>query len=374
MNLVPPLLAPVLALGSPDPGVRLKGARDLVRLLARPEHFRTLGSQGVLPLIFHGLSGLGRNELGEVPRLAELRQIYLGALRSCTLQEREIRRLVKVLTGAGVEVILLKGADVRYRLYEDPATRVMGDVDLLLAPAQMARARLALERQGYRLQAWDLDPRPGFIARFDYDISYESPSKAVPLVDLHWEIRQVGTLYRLPYGPLRARAQVLEVGGLPALVLSPEHLLMHLGLHTFDELETATLLKFVDLNRALTRLAQDWERFLADAAAFRVQGPLYLLFRELERLNPGVIPQGVLARLAAYRPSLAERLVLRRQPSSLTVASLLALWRYLPLRAWPAYLHGKLWPSLAYLQANPREYGDRRGYLRHLWRRLRAKT
>lgn len=374
MTLAPPLLHPLLALGSSDPGVRLAGGRELVKLLAQPEHFRTFRSQGVLPLIFRGLAGLDREELGEVPQLAELRHNYLGALKTYTVQEREIRQLVEVLTAAGVEVILLKGADVRYRLYEDPATRVMGDVDVLLAPEQMTRACSALERQGYRLHAWDLDPQPGFNARFDYDLSYQPPSGAVPFVDLHWEIRQVGTLYRLPYGPLRARAQVLELKGLTALVLSPEHLVIHLGLHTFDELETAGLMKFVDLHRALTRLPLNWERFMAEAAAFGVQGPLHLLFRELERLYPGVVPQAVLTRLAAYRPHPAERLVLRRRPLSLSVAALLALWRYLPLRAWPAYLHGKLWPSTAYLRANPQEYGDRWGYLRHLWRRLRAPT
>jgi len=364
----------VLALGSADPEVRLQGARHIVRLLSVPGQFDTIGRNRLIPLIYQALTGFRREDLGEVPFLEELRQGYLWALRSYTVQERETRQLVSVLSDAGVEVILLKGADIRHRLYDDPATRLMGDVDVLIAPAQMNRARTALEGQGYRLHLWDLDPQPGFNERFDYDISYISPSGALPCIDLHWEIREVGTFYRLPYAPLRAGARARDLEGVPALVLSPEHVLMHLCLHTFDEMETAGMLKLVDLDRALSRLPLDWELFLADTATFHIEGPVGWLFREIERLRPGAVPDAVLERLGAHHPNWAERFILRRGALALSVASMMALWRYLPIKAWPAYLKGKLWPSAAYLRANVQEYGSRSGYLRHLLLRAKAKT
>jgi len=314
-----------------------------------------------------------RKEVGEVPFLEDLRREYLAGVRLYNIQEKETRLLAELLAGFGVEVIVLKGGDIRHRLYDDPACRPMSDLDVLISPADLEKVRTVLTREGYVLASWDLDPQPGFTSRFDNDIAFVTPAQNL-YIDFHWGLHEVGAYYRIPYAPLRARAAVRDQQGYKVLVLAPEHLLMHLCLHTFDELETAGILKILDLDRAIRSLPLDWELFLADAATFHLQGPLYRILQEMERLRPQAVPAGVMARLAAYTPDWSERLILRREAMSLLVASLAALWRFVPVRAWPAFLKGKLWPDDDYIKANAWEFGNRGGYLRHLLRRARDET
>jgi hypothetical protein len=367
------VITPMLALGSSDPGKRLQAAQHLSRQLSNPGYLETLRQHKLTPLLYQTLTSFPRKEVGNVPLFGELRRDYLSQLRRYRIQEKETHQLVEVLDAAGVDVIFLKGADICHRLYDDPATRPMADVDIFISPADLERTRNALTHQGYRLAPWDLDPQPGFNTRFDYDITFLSPSGALP-IDLHWEIRQVGTYYRLPYTPLRNRAVSWDLRGLSASLLAPEHVLMHLCLHSFDELESASILKIVDLDRALSRWPLDWDLFMKDAVRFGIQGPVSWIFIKMARLRPGVIPGAVLEQLAAYRPGWMEKYILRRELAGLLLASVAALWRYLPVRVWPEFLKGKLWPNSAYLKANPKQFGSRTGYLRHLLKRAQAKT
>jgi hypothetical protein len=133
-------------------------------------------------------------------------------------------------------------------------------------------------------------------------------------------------------------------------------------------------MKAVDLDRALARLPLNWDLFLEDAARFQIQGALSLILRDLAALRPGAAPGWVLTRLAAYRPGWGERLILSRRAGSLFWASLATLGHHLPVRDWPVFLRGKLWPDRAFLQANARTYPTRLGYLRHLFKRTQDKT
>ncbi len=369
-----PLVPPVLALGSAAPRARLQAVQQIARQLSVPGVLDTLRQHRLTPLIYQTLTHFTRKEVGKIPLLKELRADYFGSLSLYHIQKRETRLLGEVLAAAGVEVILLKGADIRHRLYEDPACRPMSDVDVLISPADLERARTALEQQGYTLMPRDLDLRPGFTTQFGWVITYKTPRGGIPFVDIHWEIQEAGTFYRLPYGYLRGRATVQELGGLSMLVLAPEHLVMHLCLHTFDELEYNTILKVVDLERALNRFPLDWDFFLDDANRFRVQEPILWIFRDIDHLRPGLVPASVLEKLAAHRPGWAERFILRRQRNTMLVASIMALWRHVPVKAWPAYLQAKIWPSRAYLEANAGSFSSRTDYLNHILGRAGEKS
>jgi hypothetical protein len=143
------------------------------------------------------------------------------------------------------------------------------------------------------------------------------------------------------------------------LVLCPEHLLIHLGAHTLDELDNAPFLKIVNLAQVLTRLPVDWNLFLQEAAAFQVQGPMLWILREMAPLCPGTIPGYVLKELAANQPVGLERLILQRSAAVFPVAMALSLWRPFPVRAWYPFLKGKFWPDSTFIRANPQAFGSR---------------
>jgi Uncharacterised nucleotidyltransferase len=374
MIFTDPLTPLVLDLGSADSRVRLQAGKRLAQQLAIPGFHDTLIFHRLTSLLYHTLTQFSREEVGRVPLLEVLRRDYLGGLRFYRTQRKETHQLVKVLADAGVEVILLKGADIRHRLYDDPVCRPMSDLDVLISPTDLEKARTALKKHDYAVVPRDLDLRPGFNARFGWVESFESPDGDSLFVDVHWGIQEAGTFYRLPYSPLRARATALDLDGLPALVLAPEHVIMHLCLHTFDEIENAPLLKLSDLWRALTLFSPDWAFFLEDAARFRIQEPILWIFREITRWRPNLVPDEVLKKLGNHCTGWAEHFIIRRQANAKLVAAVMALWRHLPVSAWPAYLRAKLWPSQEYLGMNAQSFSGRAGYLSHILGRAQDKT
>ena len=58
-----------------------------------------------------------------------LRNDYVLALQAALQEEEEIKELLRALTKAGITPILLKGADLRLRVYGDPAVRPMADLE-----------------------------------------------------------------------------------------------------------------------------------------------------------------------------------------------------------------------------------------------------
>ncbi len=369
-----PLIPLVLDLESPDPQVRLRALQQIALQLATPGFLETLRQQRLTALVYHTLTPFSREEVGEVPLLMELRRDYFASLMKYRIQDGAVQVFLKGLEDAGVEPLVLKGGDVRHRLYDDPATRPMGDLDTMIPPADLLKVRGLLKEQGYTALPRDADKVAGFNIRFAWEESYRSPQSDALVVDLHWEIRKMGAFYRLPYGPLRARAMVRDMDGAMALVLCPEHLLMNLSLNALEELEEAGIIKLVDLHRALQRLPLDWDLFLKDAAAFGVLGPMGWMLQRMEQLRPGIVPPAVQRQLSAYTPDWCDRLILRRTGGSLVVGFLAAVWRYLPVKEWPGLIKGKIWPSDEFIRATPQEFGNRLGYLQHLLRRTRDKT
>ncbi len=369
-----PLIHPVLDLGAAEPGVRFRAVQQLVKQLPDPGFLETLRQNRLTPLLYHTMTQFSREEVGEVPLLEALRRDYLANLRRYRIQDEETHLLATLLMGSDVEAILLKGEDVCHRLYDDPVCRPMGDVDVLISPADLEKVRTILKKEGYKLLSRDLDRIPNFNSRFVWEELYASPREDWVFFDLHWEIRKMGGFYRLPYAALREKATSWAKKSDPLLVLSPEHLLMNLCLNTLEEWEGAGMQKLADLDRSLTRLPLDWNSFLTDAEAFHIQGALGFIIRKMAKLRPSAVPGFVVDRLAAYRPDWMERLILQRKAGSLLWASLANLWRHIPLKEWPAFLKGKFWPDNTFITANVETFGSRIGYLQHLIKRTRDKT
>lgn len=122
----------------PAPAVDADILDDLVPHLIR------MGSGG---LVWWRLRGTQNRA---APATGALRQAYRLQTLQARLQERRILRALRLLRTAGVEPILIKGWAAA-RLYPQPALRPYGDVDLLVRPADRARAAAALAtRQGRR--------------------------------------------------------------------------------------------------------------------------------------------------------------------------------------------------------------------------------
>jgi hypothetical protein len=286
----------------------------------------------------------------EIPKpvVQFLKHDYLAALQLFLVQEGESRRLLARIAEAGIEAILLKGADLRLRLYEDPVTRPMGDLDLLVAPASLGAVREVLGILEYTLSLDSVNPRPGFRECYRVALHFQGPPPGSLRIDLHWGLEAVASYYRLPFKRLAAQAHTLDWERMPVKVLSPEHACMHLCLHNYDEGDDT--LRLMDLGMALTRLPLNWRLFLTEAAQCRCQAPILLMLRGLEEILPGSVPPKVLRELETYVSWGMERLIL--QHSLHPLARLLGpLSHQRHLSAWVAYFAALLWPDPAYLTA-----------------------
>jgi hypothetical protein len=60
----------------------------------------------------------------------------------------------KILEGAGIPSLAVKGAVTAYSLYRAPTERPLGDVDVRIRPADVERAAQAFKRAGWRVADW----------------------------------------------------------------------------------------------------------------------------------------------------------------------------------------------------------------------------
>lgn len=166
---------------------------------------------------------------------------------------------IGALGGSGVRAVLLKGASFARWLYDDGGARPYNDVDLLVAPAQLAAAGQVLAGLGYVLRC--AGAAPGEQA--DHATNWDRPGS--PTIDLHHTMSaRVGVSPATCWEVVSSQVRPAVVGGIPVEVLAPAALALHVVLHA----EVGKLKTLDDLSRALSRLDQDdWKAALGLAVA-----------------------------------------------------------------------------------------------------------
>ncbi len=210
--------------------------------------------------------------------------------------------------------LLLKGSLALFTdLYEDPAERMIRDLDVLV-PADAAKSALdCLERLGYRAET--IYP-PGHHAYADF-VRANDPGA----VDLHFEPIDAPHLFAA--SEVWRRARPLRVEGAVFLVPSPGdcvlHNLLHEQIHYLGNyyrgvLELRQLHEFATMARRYGS-AVDWEAIEGRMARHRLSTPLHSYALAAQRLL--ALPWPLRA-----RPCLAAELHLRRALAQLRLPAL----------------------------------------------------
>ncbi len=214
--------------------ISLAEKQALVELAAEApdweEVFALAAHHRVLPLAYRNLSEAAIEFPAGVRglwRTAATRNAY-AAMRSLA----ETARLQALLGAARITVRVLKGVPLSMRAYGDPSLRDIGDIDLLIAPAQDMQADLLLLADGYRRRdpAARLTPRRRASYRKHVKDYTYAPGEAGFEIDLHWR------LFRNPEMPGNALATSgavaeVELGSERFLTLPPAETLLHLCVH-----------------------------------------------------------------------------------------------------------------------------------------------
>lgn len=168
--------------------------------------------------------------------------------------------VVEGFARAGIPSILLKGAAIARWLYDDGATRSYADIDLLVAPSQVAPAEEVLSGRGFELVPWNVIPHD----RPWYAVTWVRRNDGVTL-ELHRTLVGVAAPPEDLWKELFAQTERMHVGGRQVNVLAPAARALHVVLHAAQEgVEAAKPL--ADLERALDRLPEESWREAASLA------------------------------------------------------------------------------------------------------------
>lgn len=237
----------------------------------------------------------------------ELRTSYMGATLETGAQMAGAAAAIERLSAVGVRVAALKGLHLAAAVYEHPALRKLGDVDLLVPAGQVEAARAALLQAGYRPDGPD-DPTLHHVAPL-------VKPRAAP-IELHRDVCPEPNPFRMDVQPLWERMVPITVGGQPALGLCPEDLLLHLCVHmVFNHRCLVPLRNVLDVAMVVERNGGGvrWDLLQETARATGTRRAVFCgLALARDMLGAGV-PADVLARLVPGAADAGEALRTARE-------------------------------------------------------------
>lgn len=220
----------------------------------------------------------------------------------------ELFKIVKGLTAAGVQVILLKGAHLAQFVYQDIGLRWMADIDILIRGDDLERAGRILVGMGYEypdleLAVWDnfgekkeVRDKEAVIEWYKTNhmhLIYCNPN-AIQGLELHWGIARRASPFTIDIDGLWERARAKDVNGVKLWVLSPEDLLLHLSFHDSycHHLKLFGLRPYCDVAAVVRRFSRqiDWEQVQARACEWGIRKYLYLTLRLSRELLGTEVP------------------------------------------------------------------------------------
>jgi hypothetical protein len=223
--------------------------------------------------------------------------------------ERTIQLLDRHLGEAGIPFLVTKGIVLSRLVYPASNLRSFSDLDVVVAPQNVAASVAVLHAQGYRQGQvrQTLGSRPSkrevraarratrrFYERFEHEIPFVAPSDGRLLpVDLHWRI---APRRRLPVDAdeLWRESRTISLAGVEVSALSPEATLVHLALHaTTCSLAAFRLLHLCDVAWTVHRAAHDPDRLRHVATQWGARTHLDLVLEVAAHLfDPSIAENG----------------------------------------------------------------------------------
>jgi len=300
--------------------------------------------------------------------MAQLRSGHLAVASSAVQIEHALLGVVDVLAAASVPFAIIKGVATAHLDCPDPSWRQFGDVDLLVAPADLEHACKQLEAQGWRQEhALPRGHRP-----FTHAITLCSAARVE--IDVHQRIghRALGIL--VPTEALLADRVPFTIAGRSMWALSDIDRLIHASVHMVSSRGPYRRLSSIADVLLMSYLQQDSADQVLDRADGWLVGTL-VRRAVIDAWGAAMLPvpdRWVVANAASPAPRSrlvdAAYLATRRRP----IVEELAHLRYLTgMRRRLAYLRGHVMPGADYRAAKGRH--DARAQLRYLADRARSR-
>lgn len=232
---------------------------------------------------------------------ADLRRLATISVMQMLQLEHLLHRTLHDLAERGIEAMLLKGAGLGYTAYPSFADRPMGDLDLLVHPAQARDTWEWLQTRGW---TW---PAARWAAEQYVDHHHLPPLTYEPgefRLEIHSDLLPAGHPFRFPLDTLWTRAQRVRAGAHVVAVPHPLHQLWHLAVHFAwsHELRWGTWRTLRDTAVLAASGTIDWPAFVVLARESRAATCCFWMLRLARRLAGAEVPDEVLGALRPSRP------------------------------------------------------------------------
>ncbi len=210
------------------------------------------------------------------------------------LQARELRAVLTLLAGEGIEPVLLKGAALARTHYRRPELRPRSDTDFMIPADARDHATRVLARLDYQ-RAVEVD---GHLAVGQFHFSKTDRHAVSHALDVHWRVSNVRVFAdALSYEELRRDAVCVPDLGPHAWAPSPPHALLVACIHRVAHHDdTRNLLWLFDVHLLARALAsKEREAFTALATATRMRAVCASTLRVSHEAFGGLDPEWISA-------------------------------------------------------------------------------
>ena len=211
---------------------------------------------------------------------------------------QELSPLLQRLKKENIPVILLKGAYLAEKVYDNIALRTMSDIDLLIPEPELKKVIEISETMGF------IAERP-FWAEADGVLHFHAPPmlKNGLFIEIHWNLTRESNLSKINTVDIWRRAQKIVFNGYEAYALSLSDLVLHLAVHaSYGHHFHNQFRSLCDLDEVLHKYKDelDWDEIIQVCHEWEAEQGTYLALRLVEDLLGAEVPGNV---MAALRPS-----------------------------------------------------------------------
>lgn len=254
--------------------------------------------QRVAPLFYARLKARG---ITMPPQAAErLRKIHLACAKRNLSVFQDLGDILRAFQAANIPVIPLKGACLAETVYGNIALRPMGDLDVLVEPANLAKALDVLRALGY-VAAHPFEIETERMLRHHMPRLFKRDGLSL---ELHWTIVDPPCTNRFHKDDLDqvwARATPVKIAGVQVQMLSSMDLLWHLCLHASVQhrFDGTNLRNYWDIALVIQKYGEaiDWTQFTACVRQWGISNGVRLALQLTEEWTDAVVPSQVLAAL-----------------------------------------------------------------------------
>lgn len=243
---------------------------------------------------------------------AEMFALYRTEALQNIFLESELQHVLQAFNAAHIPLLLMKGPALAYTVYPQAHLRSYHDIDALIHPEDVARARELLTSMGYRFYE---EYRANAIdeTRTGYNFLLKRPDSWLEvLIELHTAPHpsEIGTQFDVD--ALWKHAQTIDIQGEQAQTFAPaDHLLYlcwHYRFHSFSRLLWLYDLVMV-VRHSVAMDTMNWQKLIQLAQQHQLASTLYYCLSWCRSLFHVAIPAWVLQQL---RPPLLIRIVVER--------------------------------------------------------------